>query len=416
MEASHKHTARLENLRNTLYDQTEEPDGDKTEPIVRSPTVDFSRKEKQPSDDTTREASTVSEGLRKKLLIQNSKELQDTKSFILAAEVKYQLDQQMILRQRQQDDERLLEWAVTQALIREETERKGDRDNEGSKQQCLRQELQKQFKERELLIEAAKKEAAAEARACKELAMLVQLQTLQAKEAKHKHAVELRREQELFHKEQECFREKVLQAEKYEDEKIAAYWSVREAENRKEHGNKQKLLQHCVLNDVHQSIQENVAVKLEEEALLEMLHAEMELRRAKEAKEVLEESRRSAERETMKVNLSMSSSKIRKAEEERANEKIFMKRMLAHLEKEEEHPLTQASQQRKASHIEHSRQVHEVAEYRRRLFEAIKQEDLDRIAKSSIKEEQYQKELEEEKERLLQEAAHLTDCFPHKRL
>jgi len=253
--------------------------------------------------------------LKNKALIQDIIEIREFKSSVEAGKTMAIRNRQLHQQAEDESTRQLLTWAQDQSAILKTKEEQGKKEMDQMQNDIkaldTRQTLRSQIESHAALRLAARREAAEEALSIQHLSQLADEEDLKKKATDLQTKAQLIKEQQNLVLEQARLKKAMKLAEIEEDRRMLEYWQAkRKAEAaaaaqlaaKKTHQDEE----HELLRQV--SIQE--AVKREnEEALLHLLHAEMEVQRAQRALEEQELRRRAAQQDMMAVNLHLAQQK-----------------------------------------------------------------------------------------------------------
>eukprot|EP00195_Chlamydomonas_chlamydogama_P011039 CAMPEP_0202890232 /NCGR_PEP_ID=MMETSP1392-20130828/721_1 /ASSEMBLY_ACC=CAM_ASM_000868 /TAXON_ID=225041 /ORGANISM="Chlamydomonas chlamydogama, Strain SAG 11-48b" /LENGTH=479 /DNA_ID=CAMNT_0049573769 /DNA_START=242 /DNA_END=1678 /DNA_ORIENTATION=- len=216
-----------------------------------------------------------------------------------------------------------------------------------------------------------------------------------------------------FLEEQDVARRAKAAAEREEERKIQDYWSmVREREAAEaQKAALRKEVADRMYEKVKREMEEEARKKDEEEMLINMLRQE-ELEEKRRQEE--EERRRRAEQLRAEIQRSNEIQMRLKAEREaamKAEEEEFRRRMMAKFAEDDRIEQLNA-QKRRMKLVEHQRAVAAMIEDKRRMYEEQKARDEAELAAQRLDDERKLALLEEERKRLLREAAELRDFLP----
>ncbi|KAG2454297.1 hypothetical protein HYH02_001326 [Chlamydomonas schloesseri] len=324
-----------------------------------------------------------------------------------------QLVEKKIIGEQQQEYERAFNQFVAGAAAEAEAQ---EQENQAKRREAnvrARMMLEDQMQEK---AEAAR---LAELEAARERAMIDEVVQRIMEEDAAEVATKRQRQEETkdfisrFLEQQDELRRKEREAAAAEDKKIQEYWqSVREREREEaERKAMRKEIADRMYEKVKREMEAEMARREEEEELINMLRQE-EL----EAKRRQEDEDRKRKAEEAKEEMRRANEYQMKLKEEReaafrAEEEAFRQRMLAKFAEDEKLEQMNA-QKRRMRMAEHAREVQRLIDEKRAAFEAAKaREEAEDAAKRS-EDDRVRGLVEEERKKLLREAAELKDFLP----
>ncbi|KAG2486968.1 hypothetical protein HYH03_014341 [Edaphochlamys debaryana] len=271
----------------------------------------------------------------------------------------------------------------------------------------------------EQMVEKQEAARLAEAEAVRERAMIDEVVKRIMEEDMAEMATKRQRQEDTkafiatFLQQQDELRRKQAEAAAAEDKKIAEYWqNVREREREEaERQAMRKEIADRMYEKVKKEMEMEMARREEEEELINMLRQE-ELEAKRRAED--EERKRKAEEgrlEMMRANQYQMRLKEEREAAFRAEEEEFRQRMLAKFAEDERLEQMNA-QKRRMRQAEHMREVQRLIDEKRKAFEEAKARDeADDVARR-VEDERVKGLVEEERKKLLREAAELKDFLP----
>jgi hypothetical protein len=263
-----------------------------------------------------------------------------------------------------------------------------------------------QIQERDMLLQAAKEEMAKDRGAMEELMQRcaaedgaraqANAERKRAMAADAAHFVALQRE----------LKQRRKKAEAEEERKIQEYLRVRRERAEAELVRQANVRRGMDLQfeEARRVAEEAAAKREEEEALLDMLRAEMESQRLTIAEEEATTRRHRIQSELLEARDHMLRMKAERQAEEKAREVEFRQRLLDRLA-EEDRIDSMALAARKGALADHLREAQRCIDYRRALAEAVKKEEAEEARKVAEREAHRAAVIEEERQRLVTEAA-----------
>lgn len=318
--------------------------------------------------------------LKHKALVQDNRELREFKSLVEAGETRAIRNHQLHQQAEDESTRQLLTWAQDQSALLKakeaEVKKKIDQIHNDIKTLDTRQALRSQIESHAALRLAARREAAEEVLSIQHLSQLAEEEESIKKTATLQTKSQLIKDQQKLVEEQAQLKKAKKLAESEEDRRMLEYWQAkRKAEAA---AAVQRVTKQTHQDEKHEllcqvAIQEAMN-REEEEALLHLLHAEMEVQRAQRALEEHELRRRVAQQDIMAVNLHLAQQRKLDTERELEEEKAFKQKLLDHLA-EQENVDRMKTAQRRAAQIEHLRMAIDAVMHRRRLKEEISKEE-----------------------------------------
>ncbi|GFR46814.1 hypothetical protein Agub_g8451 [Astrephomene gubernaculifera] len=324
-----------------------------------------------------------------------------------------QLVEKKVLSEQQQEYDRAINLYVNQAAREAEVQ---EAENQAKRREAnvrARLMLEDQMAERQDLARLAEQEAARERTMIDEVVRRIMEEDAAELALKRQRQQETKDFIEVFLAQQDELRRKKLEAAATEDRKIAEYWqAVRDREREEaERQAMRKEIADRMYEKVKKEMEAEMARREEEEALINMLRQE-----EVEAKHRAEDEERKRKAEEARAEMMRANQYQMKLKEEReaafrAEEEEFRQRMLAKFAEDERLEQMNA-QKRRMRMAEHAREVQRLIDEKRRAFEEAKaREEAEEVAKRA-EEARLQNLVEEERKKLLREAAVLKDYLP----
>jgi len=318
--------------------------------------------------------------LNHKALIQDSRELREFKSSVEAGEIRAIRNQQLHQQAEDESTIQLLTWAQDQSAFlktrEEDRKKKMEQIQNEIKASDTRQALNSQIESHAALRLAARREAAEEALSIQHLSQLAEEEDLKKKATNLHNRARLIKEQQKLVEEQAQLRKAVKKAEIEEERRILEYWQAkRKAEA--------AAAAQCATKRTHQDEEHSLLCQVaiqeamkreEEEALLHLLHAEMEVQCVQRALEEQDLRRCAGHQDTLAVNLHLAQQKKLETDRELEEERAFKQKLLNHLAEQEKMDMMKTAQ-RRAAQVEHLRIAIDAVMHRKRLKEEIAKEE-----------------------------------------
>ncbi|EFJ51321.1 hypothetical protein VOLCADRAFT_103570 [Volvox carteri f. nagariensis] len=324
-----------------------------------------------------------------------------------------QLVEKKVLAEQQQEYDRAINQYVNQAAAEAEVM---EAENQAKRREAnvrARMMLEEQMAERQEAARLAEQEAARERAMIDEVVKRIMLEDAAETAAKRQRQDETKDFIETFLKQQDELRRKEREAAAAEDRKIAEYWqAVRDREREEaERQAMRKEIADRMYEKVKREMEAEMARRMEEEELINMLRRE-----EAEEKMRLEDEERKRKAEEARAEMVRANAYQMKLKEEREaafrkEEEDFKQRMLAKFAEDDR--LEQLNAQKRRMRLaEHQREVQRLIEEKRKAFEEAKAREEAEDAAKRAEDERLRGLVEEERKKLLREAAELKDFLP----
>jgi hypothetical protein len=266
--------------------------------------------------------------------------------------------------------------------------------------------LQAQLRERDALREAAKQEVDKERVAVQEMIEREKQQDAAQKLARVQHQRDLAAEAASFMARQKELRERQRAAEAEEERKIQEYMRIRK--ERQDQIAQQQAQRKAAVDDTLEKAclaVEAQALRIEEEeALLDMLRAEMDVKRAQEAAAEAASHRANQKKDLLEARDLAGKLKQQREATEAAWEAEYRQKLIERMAEEDKIAKMNALSRRIAT-AEHLKEAARCVAYKKKLINAVEEEEEAAALRLVDKEAERQAIIGEEKSRLLAEAA-----------
>jgi len=275
-----------------------------------------------------------------------------------------------------------------------------------AKEQESRLALQAQLRERDALREAAKEEVLKDRAAIQQIIEREKEQAAFERSAKAQRQRDLAAEAQTFVALQKELRERQCALEAEEERKLTEYLRIRK--EKQDHVAQQRAQRKAAVDADFEKArlaaeEERYRIE-EEEALLDMLRAEMDVQRAQEAAAEAASRRANQKKELLEARDLAAKLKQQREATESSWEADYRQKLIERMAEEDKIAKMNAISRRLAV-AEHLKEAARCVAYKKKLAEAVKEEEAAAASRFAEKEAEKQKIVEEERLRLLAEAA-----------
>ncbi|GLC44575.1 hypothetical protein PLESTB_001320800 [Pleodorina starrii] len=324
-----------------------------------------------------------------------------------------QLVEKKALTAQQQEYDRAINQYVNQAAAEAEAM---DAENQAKRREAnvrARMMLEDQIAERQEAARMAEAEAARERAMIDEVVKRIMLEDAAEVATKRQRQQDTKDFIETFLKQQDELRRKEREAAVAEDRKIAEYWqAVRDREREEaERLAMRKEIADRMYEKVKREMEAEMARRMEEEELINMLRREEVEEKARLEDEERKRKAEEARAEMVRANQYQMKLKEEREAAFRAEEEAFKQSMLAKFAEDDR--LEQMNAQKRRMRLaEHQREVQRLIDEKRQAFEDAKAREEAEEAAKRAEDERLRGLVEEERKKLLREAAELQDYLP----
>jgi hypothetical protein len=347
---------------------------------------------------------------QRQAIINASPELAKLKAKIEAAKVAHQqqaqLKEALVAAELEEQNDASYQFNEAQQRAMEAREEEKQEQSKKAKELEARSALQAQLRGAEALRQAAKEEIVKERAAIQEIIARERQQEAAQRVAQAQRQRDLAAEAANFLALQKQLKERQRDAEAEEERKIQDYLRIRK--ERQDQIASQRADRKAVVDDGFEKARlaaEAEALRLEEEeALLDMLRAEMDVQRAQEAAVEAASRRANQKKELLEARDLAAKLKQQREATKAAWEAEYRRKLLEKMAEEDKIANINAVARRLAI-AEHLKEAARCIAFKKEFAQALKDEEAAAAARLAEKEAERQAIIEEEKLRLLAEAA-----------
>ena len=358
------------------------------------------------------EDEVIRKAKQRQAIINASPELLKVKTKIEAAKVAHQqraqLKEALVAAEIQERNDAIDRLNEAQELATASRREEKQKISQNAKEQEARLALQAQLRERDALKEAAKQEVAKENIAIKEMVERERQREAAQRVAQAQRQRDLAAEAAAFVALQKELKERQRAAEAEEERKIQEYLRIRK--ERQDRIAQQQAERKAVLDESFDNARlaaeaEKFRIE-EEEALLDMLRAEMDVQRAQEAAKEASTRRANQKKELLDARDLATKLKQQRAATEAAWEAEYRQKLVERMAEEDKIAAMNALARRRAT-VEHLKEAARCVAFKKKLVEAVKEEEAAVEAAAAEKEIERRRIIEEEGLRLLADVAEI---------